>query len=144
MAMIQIADEYWVEESTISRLVRENGKNMLYFKGGQSMEVESFYVDSITGHDRIVKIYPMTKETWGLYNEGFKDKTNSKWYKDTIDAIALCADGTLRPLNFGGYFNGISMFMDDAPFTILTPNNETQVEDYEKELAKFYEAQKAE
>ena len=47
-------------------------------------------------------------------------------------------------MNYGGYFNGISLFMDDDPFTILTPNNETQVEDYEKELAKFYETPKAE
>ena len=65
MAMIQIADEYWVEESTISRLVRENGKNMLYFKGGQSMEVESFYVQKRPGActRSVSRIRPMANGT---------------------------------------------------------------------------------
>lgn len=142
--LVMIDDEIYVESSKIVRMENigrdeKTGKIMhrITMTDGSTHDVEPFFVDDILGRDRIVNIVPCPEETWCLYGEKQGDKM--VWGKDKVDAYAICADGNIRPINYGTYFSGNAKFLDeDCGFELLVPNREKWDVDHDKELEDYY------
>ena len=141
---VMIGDEQYIDDSRIVRIENigrnETSGELLYritLMTGETYDIESYYLDDITGRSRIVSLFPVREETWCLCGEKSGDKI--VWTKDKVDAYAVCGDGSIRPISFGSYFNGISYFLDDGFFELLVPDHEEWNVNHDDELKKYYE-----
>lgn len=140
---VMIGDELYIDDSKIVRIEnigRDQSRGVIMYRitlsTGESYEIEEFFFDEIIGRNRVVNLLPVQEETWCLYGEKSGDKI--VWSKDKVDAYAVCADGSIRPVNFGRYYAGIHTFLDEGYFELLVPDHEQWNIDHDEELKKYY------
>lgn len=122
MAFVMIDDEVWINDENIARIEHPSRDEwQVYTKTGAKFESHEIFIDDILGKTRIVQLVPLNDFTSGMMAQYKGLNAKEDWYKEKVDAIAVCADGSLRPINYAMYFANFE-FMDESMFEILTPS----------------------
>ena len=117
---VMIDDDTWIKEECITKVICDNKQWQVILNDASAHKTDKIYADMILGRSVVKQLMPVTKETWGRYCLNYdKSYEEQDWYRDRVDAFAVCGDGSIRPVNYMEYFNGIDQFMDeDALFEL--------------------------
>lgn len=123
-------DESLIREDQIVKVQTNNRMKHAVLANGEDREISSIEYDCIIGRNHVVQLLPAKKNTYGRYRDSHNP--DAKWYSCKVDAWAVCADGSIRPVNYSDYFNALEQFLDeDCLFELDDDYVEEEVESHD-------------
>lgn len=107
MSKFVYVNGYRINKDIVARVqypYRDKEYGTIYFKDGTYTKASPYALDSVTGENQIVQVFPCPKGIVAIY-EG-----DNEIFEEDVFLLALCEDGQIVPVTLGdGRFEPISV-----------------------------------
>lgn len=107
MSKFVYVNGYRINKDIVARVqypYRDKEYGTIYFKDGTYTKASPYALDSVTGENQIVQVFPCPKGIVAIYED------DNEIFEEDVFFLALCEDGQIVPITLaGGCFEPVSV-----------------------------------